>query len=336
MNKPDEEKKIDQSRKEPLTAKIERVPLRDVWPHEANDFTRWLEDNIDVLGDVIGRDIDNVEREKKTAESTFSVDLVASDKDGNSIIIENQLEKSNHDHLGKLITYLTAMQARVAVWIVADPRPEHVAAMSWLNESFNADFYLLKIEAIRIENSRPALLPTLIVGPSEEVKSIGRNRQKMSERDRERYQKRYEWWSQLIEHPDAKEHRHLSPSKYSWLSRGSGVRGISFIYTVSMGGSSAGIKIDLGKDMDRENLWVFDQLHAKKNQIEKIYGSGLDWDRGENKRASWIGVTLPGGYNDPEDKWKVAQDSITGAMNRFICAVRPHLKKLKPVKEVSS
>ena len=318
-----------------MVAKIERIALRDVWPHEANDFTRWLEENIDVLSDVIGHDIDNVEREKKTAESTFSVDLVVSDEDGSSIIIENQLEKSNHDHLGKLITYLTAMQARTAVWIVADPRPEHIAAMSWLNESSNADFYLLKIEAIRIGKSPPAPLLTLIVGPSEEVKSIGRNKQKMSERDRERHQKRYEWWSQLIEHPDAKEHSHLSPGKYSWLSRGSGVRGVSFIYTVSRGETSAGIKIDLGKDMDQETFLIFDQLHAKKNQIEEVFGGRLDWDRGENKRASWFGVTLPGGYNDTEAKWGTAQDGITDTMNRLIYAVRPHLKKLKSVEEVS-
>ena len=95
-------------------AKIERVALRDVWPHEAYDLTTWLEENIDVLSDAIGREIDNVEREKRT-ESAFRVDLVAGGKDGTLIVIENQLEKSNHDHLGKLITYLVAMQAGIAI-----------------------------------------------------------------------------------------------------------------------------------------------------------------------------------------------------------------------------
>ena len=85
-------------------AKIERVPLREVWRHEAHDFTQWLEENIEILGEAIDREIANAEREKKT-ESTFSVDLVAEDKDGSTIIIENQLERSDHDHLGKLITY---------------------------------------------------------------------------------------------------------------------------------------------------------------------------------------------------------------------------------------
>ena len=120
-----------------MIAKIERVSLRDVWPHEAYDFTQWLEENIDVLSEAIDRNIVNAEREKKT-ESTLSVDLVAVDEAGSSIIIENQLEKSDHDHLGKLITYLTAMQANTAVWIVAVPRPEHVAALTWLNESSSA------------------------------------------------------------------------------------------------------------------------------------------------------------------------------------------------------
>jgi hypothetical protein len=130
-----------------MIGRLQRVPLREVWKHEAHDFTQWLEQNIDVLNDVLDFTLVNVEREKKT-ESTFSVDLVAESEDGATVIIENQLEKSNHDHLGKLITYLTAMQAKAAIWIVSEPRPEHVAAIAWLNEVAGADFYLLKIEAV--------------------------------------------------------------------------------------------------------------------------------------------------------------------------------------------
>lgn len=320
-----------------MIAKIERVSLREVYPHEANDFTRWLEENTDVLSEAIGREIDNVEREKKTAESSFSVDLVASVEDGTSIIIENQLEKSNHDHLGKLITYLTMMQARTAVWIVSDPRPEHVAAMNWLNESSNADFYLLKIETIRIEGSPPAPLLTLIVGPSEEAKSIGRSRREMSDRSRERNQKRLKWWTQLIDHPDVKEHRELSPSEYSWINCSSGTtRGIGYMYSVRKGDTSAEIYINRGKGKKHETLQVFDQLHAKKEQIEKAFGGKLEWGRDDHKLASEISVTLQGGYGDPEDEWKAVQDGIVEKMNQLICAVKPHLKKIKIVEEVSN
>ena len=88
--------------------KLQRVPLREVWKHEAKDFTQWLQDNIDVLNSVLDLNLVNVEREQ--AAGSFSIDLVAEDEGGSTIIIENQLEKSNHDHLGKLITYLTAMR----------------------------------------------------------------------------------------------------------------------------------------------------------------------------------------------------------------------------------
>ena len=304
-------------------AKIERVSLRDVWKHEAYDFTKWLEENIDVLSDAISRDIENVERERKT-ESTFSVDLVAEGNDGSSIIIENQLEKSNHDHLGKLITYLTAMQAKVAVWIVADPRPEHVAAMTWLNESSSADFYLVKIEAIRIDNSLPAPLLTVIVHPSEEGKSIGRSKQEMSER----HHTRYKWWSQLVQHPDATHHRHISPRHYSWMGLSSGVRGASFNYVVWQNEAAAELYVDRGKNMDHLNLHIFNQLCARKEEIEGAFGGPLRWEKLEGKRACRIRVTAQGGYSDPEQSWKKTHDLMTDSMNRLINALEPHLKTL--------
>ncbi len=105
-----------------MISKLERVKLREVWKNEASDFTRWLEENIDILYEVLDITLSNPEREQ--AAGSFSVNLVAEDQSGNTVIIENQLEKSDHDHLGKVITYLTAFDAKAAVWIVAKPRPE--------------------------------------------------------------------------------------------------------------------------------------------------------------------------------------------------------------------
>ena len=153
-----------------MIGKIERVNLRDVWKHEAFDLTTWLQDNIEVLNEAIGLNISNPENEQPAG--SFKVDILAEDDSGNPVIIENQLEKSDHDHLGKLITYLVALEAKTAIWIVSDPRPEHLSSISWLNESSSANFYLLKLEAIKIDDSPPAPLLTLIVGPSEEVKEV--------------------------------------------------------------------------------------------------------------------------------------------------------------------
>ncbi|MCK4232302.1 DUF4268 domain-containing protein, partial [candidate division WOR-3 bacterium] len=120
--------------------KLQRRPLREVWRCEEK-FTTWLQDNIDVLNEVLDLNLEGAEPEQPAG--TFSVDIVAKDESGNPVVIENQLEKSNHDHLGKLITYLTAIGAKIGIWIVADPRPEHVGSISWLNESSGADFYLV-------------------------------------------------------------------------------------------------------------------------------------------------------------------------------------------------
>ena len=101
----------------PDITKLRRVPLREVWPHEAYDFTAWLEENLDVLNDAL--DLTLVDASREQAAGSFSVDLVAEDEAGNRVVIENQLGKSNHDHLGKVITYLAAMDARAAIWIVS-------------------------------------------------------------------------------------------------------------------------------------------------------------------------------------------------------------------------
>lgn len=118
--------------------RLQRVALREVWKHEAQDFTQWLQNNIEVLNETLDFNLTGADRER--AAGDFSVDLVAEDEDGGTVVIENQLEKSNHDHLGKLITYLTAIGAKTAIWIVSDPRPEHVAAIGWLNSSAAPSF----------------------------------------------------------------------------------------------------------------------------------------------------------------------------------------------------
>ncbi|MDH5656713.1 MAG: hypothetical protein OEZ34_12445 [Spirochaetia bacterium] len=94
-----------------MIGKIERLNLRDLWKHEALDFTTWLEGNIEILSEIVGFPINDVQREKSTGN--FNVDLIGSDRNGNNIIIENQLEKSDHDHLGKIITYLSSIGEKI-------------------------------------------------------------------------------------------------------------------------------------------------------------------------------------------------------------------------------
>ena len=306
--------------------KLERVPLRQVWEHEAHDFTQWLQENIDVLNTALELNLVNVDREQ--AAGSFSIDLVAEDEGGGTIIIENQLEKSNHDHLGKLITYLTGMGAKAAIWIVSDPRPEHVAAVAWLNESSSAAFYMVKVEAVRIGESPAAPLFTLIVGPSEETKDVGQTKKEIAER----YGIRKRWWTTLIERSALvnKLHAHITAGEYSWIGASSGIRGLGLNYVVTQDECAAELYIDRGKDAEEENKAIFDQLFAHKAEIDAAFGESLSWERLEGKRACRIRHTQTGGgYRSPEDKWPAIQDAIIKDMDRLEKALRPHLKQLK-------
>ena len=155
--------------------------------------------------------------------------MVAENNDGQIVIIENQLEKSNHDHLGKLITYLSAREASGAIWIVSEPRQEHINAIAWLNESTNAYFYLVKVEAVRIGSSNPAPLLTLIAGPSNEAKVAGKAKQELVER----HHIRKKWWTQLLSNSKAKSHHHISPNTRQYICASSGYRGLDFNYLVN-------------------------------------------------------------------------------------------------------
>lgn len=303
--------------------RLQRVPLREVWAHEAYDFTQWLQQNVDVLNEVLDLTLVSVERERKT-ESAFSVDLVAEDENGGTVIIENQLGKSDHDHLGKLITYLTAMSARAAIWIVSEPRPEHVAALTWLNETNAARFYLLKMEAVRIGASPPAPLLTVIVSPSEEVAVVGEVRKDLDERHRTRKR----WWSMLVARPDARLHSHIAPSNYSWIGTSSGVRGLNLNYTVHKTSCGAELYIDRGKGLGHINRQIFDELHGKKAEIEQVFGGPLTWERLDARRACRISCPIEGGYRSDETKWESLQARQVDAMNRLHAALKPHMDAL--------
>lgn len=309
-----------------MIGRLERVALREVWKHEANDFTQWLQNNIDVLNEALDLNLVNVDREQ--AAGTFSVDLVAEDDGGGTVIIENQLEKSNHDHLGKLITYLTALAAKTAIWIVSDPRPEHVSAIAWLNETGSAQFYMVKVEAVKIGDSPAAPLFTLIVGPSLEAKEVGQAKKEIAER----YIIRRQWWTTLINKSAtvSKLHAHLAPSEYSWIGTSSGIRGLPLNYVVMQDECAAELYIDRGKNADEENKAIFDQLYHHRSEIEQAFGGELSWERLEGKRACRIRYTSKlGGYRSQEEKWPEIQDNVIRAMDRLERALRPYLKQLK-------
>ena len=155
-------------------AKLQKIDLRDVWGVEP-DFTNWLaqKENLDLLGEEIGVDIKLTKIEANVGN--FKVDILAEEESsGRKIIIENQLEDTNHGHLGKIITYASGYDAEIIIWVVRDVRDEHQRAIEWLNEHTDekTGYFLIKVELWRIEGSKPAPKFDVLVSPNEWAKAI--------------------------------------------------------------------------------------------------------------------------------------------------------------------
>jgi len=156
-------------------AKLKKVDLKEVWQHEAYDFSKWLveTENLGLLGEEIGLEIKPIQSEAPVGK--FSVDILAEEEgSGRKIIIENQLQSTDHDHLGKIITYASGYDAELIIWIVKECREEHQRAVDWLNEHTDEKigFFLIKMELWQIDNSLPAPKFVIIVSPNEWAKTV--------------------------------------------------------------------------------------------------------------------------------------------------------------------
>lgn len=155
--------------------KLEEVDIRELWKHEQYDFSEWLSknENIELLNNEIGLTLTDIQKE--VFVGTYRCDLVAKDEaTGIKVIIENQLEATNHDHLGKLITYASGLDANVVIWIVKEAREEHRSAIEWLNNKTTNElsFFLMEIRAYKIGDSLPAPKFVVVEKPNDFVKTV--------------------------------------------------------------------------------------------------------------------------------------------------------------------
>lgn len=291
--------------------RLTEVDVRDLWQHEQYDFSNWLakESNLDYLNDILGLTL--VEVDKEVYVGPYRCDLVAKDEtSGVTVIIENQLEGTNHDHLGKIITYASGLDAKVIVWIVKEAKEEHRAAIEWLNNntSESINFFLIEIHAYRIGSSDPAPKFEVVEKPNDFVK---RSKVKTTDNDLNKSQsERLVFWEQFNQ---------------VLVSRGKpfNVRKATtdHWYDVAIGSSEAHIAIDLiNKDGNivvelyiSNNKEVFDDLFSKREEIEQELGFDMTWDRLNNKKASRIKYYIRGlnfdDHSNYEDLMRQAIDT---------------------------
>lgn len=301
---------------------------RQLFPNEAGDFTTWLEKHIEVLGDRLGLKLSNAEREQ--AVGSFSVDLRAEDGDGRLVVIENQLERTDHTHLGQVLTYLVNLEAKIAIWISPAPRPEHVRVIQWLNEITPADaaFYLVKVEAVRIEDSPLAPLFIPLVGPSEEARAVGSKKKELTQ-ERGLW---HEFWTQLADRSYSRTDllKGVPINTWSsWLTFDTGRPGLRYNFSSDASGALVRLEIYRGQGKKAENDAIFDQLQAQQEDIQRRFGTALNWDKGRNRQTCRVEQRLGEGVVlTDRAAWTVIQDQMIDAMIRLDGALRPHIEKL--------
>ena len=306
--------------------KLKRVSLRDVWRDEAKDFTTWLSDNLDVLGEIVNENINFLEREKDVGP--FSADIVAETGEGHLIVIENQLERTNHDHLGKILTYLTNIpDVKYAIWISKHPRPEHISVFNWLNEITPDDmaFYMVKIEAVQIGDSHPAPLLSIIASPSREGKGIGKKKKDFAQRHNDRV----EFWEGLLKVANNKTNlfSRINPRRDHWLNTGAGIQVFSYMFVIL--NDEARIELNMDNPDEKKNKYIFDKLYEKKNLIEKTFGNELTWRRLDDRKSSRISYSVvKKGLKDTDD-WSKIHTKLVDAMIKFEKAFRSEMKNIR-------
>ncbi len=272
--------------------KLKEVDIRKVWAHEQYDFSKWLADesSIQELGDVLNLSLTNVETEKFVGN--YRCDILCRDElSGKTVLIENQLEATNHDHLGKIITYASGLDAAVVVWIVSEARPEHASAIQWLNQHTDEEvaFFLLEIHAFVIEDSPPAPKFTIIEKPNSFVKTTKALSQSGAADNTKAYQ--LEFWNRfndILEQRGNPIKKRPAPADYA--------------YQIPLGSSHYRMDIELqkkGKFLD-VCLWIldmkelYDSAYAMKDEIEHKLGFPLNWYRLDKKKSSAMSVHIPG------------------------------------------
>jgi hypothetical protein len=307
--------------------RLKIVSARDVFKSEAADFTPWVAKNLDYLAEALGFSELELEKEEFVV-GRFRCDIKATNGD-KVVAIENQLEQSDHTHLGQLLTYLVGMEADIAVWICAEPREEHIKTVEWVNAFNSKQIYLVQVRFVQIGESDRAPMFEVVAGPDESNAQIAQSKAA----DNANFEARREFWGELklsIE-DESNPFYDLDPTRYHYMGRptGKGGFGVNCVLQKAQA-SSVELYIDNGKDPiankeAAEALWAVLKapLEAAFPNCEIKCDIGLE----RGKRMSRISVAPRGmddcGYASPPEQRQKMAIWLAGASGKFFNIVKP-------------
>lgn len=304
-----------------VLGRLTRVDLRDIWTSESSEFTPWLarEENLAVLGEALGIDLELEAQEK--AVGPFRADILCKDiGTGAWVLVENQLERTDHSHLGQLLTYASGLEAVTIVWIAARFTEEHRSTLDWLNkitdESFR--FFGLEVELWRIGDSPAAPKFNIVSKPNDWSRSVAQAARAIDEAELSdtRVKQRSYWaaFHQALDHAAGPVSGGRKPQPQSWMG-----------YSIGRTGFNLGAVMIRPKRQIRTELYIagdrakafFHLLHEQQQAIEQELGYPLEWEELPTRRDSRISIYMTN--VDPEDEraWPRQHQWLAAKINDF-------------------
>ncbi len=313
---------------------ITKIDIRTVWPGEARDFTPWMADHLDVLGDHLGIGELALEAIEVPIPGGRALDLLAVDAEGRKWAIENQYGIGDHDHLTRGLAYAVALECRAVVIVAEDHRDEFVAvAEEWnrYSEAYGTEgirLFLVVVEAWRIGDSAPGFRFRLLSGPNEWVVEARSSAAKTAAQA-DRNSANLEFWTQVLPAMNERTNlfRPISPRTSPFIDVTSGAFG--FQVWVKAESCRVQLRIDAG-DAD-ENEELFEQILEHREVVEERFGSPLTWNRADSHRACFVRYEVPGsaGWRTPLDRRAAGIGLVVDAMIRFHAALEPVVSGLE-------
>lgn len=305
-------------------SKLEKVDLREVWKHEALDYTNWLAkpENIELLSDEIGIAISLIQTEASVGN--FNVDILAEEENtGRKIVIENQLESTDHDHLGKIITYASGFDAEIIIWIVKSVRDEHKQAVDWLNEhtDSNINIFAIQMEVWKIASSPYAPKFHVIAKPNDWAKAVKKSTTQSELSDTKMLQ--LEFWTKFKEYVQDNNGKIKLRKAYPqhWYDIGFGFSNAHISLTVNSQSEQMACEIYIP-----DSKQLFSLLHKNKAIIESELSEKLVWEELPEKKASRIKLISKGDLSN-QDNWPQYHSWMLEKVTSFQKIFGNHIKQ---------
>lgn len=309
--------------------KLEKVDLRQIWQTEGQDFTPWLarEENLQMLGEVIGIELELEAQEKDVGP--FRADILCKNtEDDNLVLIENQIERTDHRHLGQLLTYAAGLQSVTIVWVAAKFTEEHRAALDWLNERTDKEirFFGLEIELWKIGNSPAAPKFNVISKPNNWSKTVSEAAKEIENQATSETKKlQYRYWIALVDYLEEvrSKLRPQTPSPKHWLTFTIGRSGFHLNVLLNTRENKIGIELVITD----EGKAFYQLLFKDKEEIEKEMGCVLEWRENLEKTQSKIALFKSGDIANEKDR-SSQQEWIKNTLEKFDSVFRQRIRNL--------